>query len=337
MPSSTWRRRLISFPALGAISVVLWGGAPLLLAVALLWDLTGGRKLAATRTAVMLMLYTAADWVGIGAALVTRAVCAALGDPGGVRSLHWHRVIKREWNRALARAGFWVFAARLEVGGDACAEGTPFLVFLRHAGIADVLIAPIVFELPHPTWLRYAVKRELLWDPAFDLVGPKVRTVFIHRDSADGAGERARVAALIDHLEPDEGVLIYPEGTRFPPSKAAAVQARLRAPGDEQALAYAESLTHVLPPKLGGTLALLQRSPGHDVVFCAHSGLDRAYSVGAMLRGDLVGLVVRVQLWRIPFAEIPTDPAAQVDWMRAQWSRMDREVAALEARAGAAA
>jgi 1-acyl-sn-glycerol-3-phosphate acyltransferase len=335
--SPTWRRRLLTFPALGAITVALWGAAPLWVGAALLWDLTLGRKLAATRTTLMLLLYTLADWVGIAAALLTRAVGAVAGDPGGRRSLTWHRVIKREWNRALARVGFWLFGARLEVEGDRSATGTPFLVFLRHAGIADVLIAPIVFELPHPTFLRYAVKRELLWDPAFDLVGPQVRAVFVDRDSTDGAGERARVAQMIDGLEPDEGVLLYPEGTRFSTRKAEAIQAKLKASGDDDALTYARSLTRVLPPKLGGTLALLQRNPGHDVVFCAHTGLDRAYSVGGMLRGDLVGLVVRVKLWRVPFAEIPREPDAQAAWMRSQWARMDREVAALEARARGAA
>lgn len=337
MSSPAWRRRLISIPVLAAVTAVAWGGAPVWLVLALVWDLTFGRRLAATRTAIMVLVYTAADWIGIAAALVTRAVCATLGDPGGARALRWHRVIKREWNRALARTGFAVFGARLEIEGGAAATGTPFLVFLRHAGIADVLIAPMVFELTHPTWLRYAVKRELLWDPAFDLVGPQIRTAFIDRDSADGASERVRVAALIDGLEPDEGVLIYPEGTRFSAAKAASIQARLRESGDTEGLSYARSLKRVLPPKLGGTLALLQRNPRHDVVFCAHTGLDRAYSVASMLRGDLVGLVVRVRLWRVPFAEIPTDKVGQAAWMSAQWSRMDREVADLEARPQAAA
>ncbi len=335
--SPTWRRRLITFPALGAVTLALWGAAPLWVGLALLWDLTLGRKLAATRTTLMLLVYTLADWIGIVAALLTRLAGALLPDPGGHRWLGWHRVIKREWNRALARIGFRLFGARLEVEGDGCATGTPFLVFLRHAGIADVLLAPIVFELPHPTFLRYAVKRELLWDPAFDLVGPQVRAVFVDRDSADGAGERARVAQMIDGLEANEGVLLYPEGTRFSASKAASILARLESSGDREALEYARSLTRVLPPKLGGTLALLQRNPGHDVVFCAHTGLDHAYSVSGMLRGDLVGLVVRVRLWRVPFAEIPSEPVALAAWMRAQWTRMDREVAALEGRSPSAA
>lgn len=334
---STLRRRLLSFPILGAVTVALWGLAPVWVGAALGWDLTLGRKLAATRTVLLLLLYTAADWAGVVAALGARAGATLLGDPDGRRSLAWHREIKRRWIRVLSSGGFALFGARLVVERGDCAERPPYLVFLRHAGLADGLIAPLVFEIAHPVNLRFAVKRELLWDPAFDLVGPRVRTAFIDRDSPDGATERARVAALIDGLEPDEGVLIYPEGTRFSTSKAAALQDRLAASGDSAALAYARSLERVLPPKLGGPLSLLQRNPGHDVVFCAHTGLDRAYSVSHMLRGDLVGLQIRVRLWRVAFADIPATEATQAEWLRSQWGRMDREVAALERGPGSPA
>ncbi len=230
-----------------------------------------------------------------------------------------------------ASGGFALFGARLVMEASDLALRPPYLVFLRHAGIADGVIAPLVFELDRQANLRFAVKRELTWDPAFDLVGPEVRTLFVDWDGPDGETERARVAALIDALEPDEGVLLYPEGTRFSPEEAAAVRDRLAAAGDTEGLAYARTLERVLPPKVGGALALLDRNPGHDVVFCAHAGLARAYSFAGMLRGDLVGLAVRVRLWRVPFADVPTTREGRLTWLRAQWQRMDREVRALEA------
>jgi hypothetical protein len=68
---------------------------------------------------------------------------------------------------------------------------------------------------------------------------------------------------------------------------------------------------------------LLSRNPGADVVICAHTGLESASSFGDLWRGDLVGATVRVRLWRVPFAQLPTEPDAQMSWLFEQWQRVD--------------
>jgi hypothetical protein len=47
---------------------------------------------------------------------------------------------------------------------------------------------------------------------------------------------------------------------------------------------------------------------------------------GAWAHSDM-----RIRFWRVPFAEVPKDEAGARAFLFAQWDRMAREVAALEA------
>jgi hypothetical protein len=83
----------------------------------------------------------------------------------------------------------------------------------------------------------------------------------------------------------------------------------------------AEALLGVLAPRQAGVLALLEA--GTDVVVCAHVGLDGLSHVKRVWRGGLVGITVKVAFWRIRAAEIPAGEEARVDWLYAQWRRVD--------------
>jgi hypothetical protein len=52
---------------------------------------------------------------------------------------------------------------------------------------------------------------------------------------------------------------------------------------------------------------------------------------GAWAHSDM-----RIRFWRVPFAEVPKDEAGARAFLFAQWDRMAREVAALEAMQGRA-
>jgi hypothetical protein len=117
-------------------------------------------------------------------------------------------------------------------------------------------------------------------------------------------------------------VLIYPEGTRFTEHKRRLALEKLAA-GDPSALAAAERYRHVLPPRLGGPLALLDGHTPADVVFFAHCGLDGFAEIRDLWRGTLVGRTVRARLWRVPRAEIPAEPAARIAWLRDRWAELD--------------
>ena len=89
-------------------------------------------------------------------------------------------------------------------------------------------------------------------------------------------------------LDPQEGILIYPEGTRHTAGKLARAQEIIRERQPEVA-PLADRLHHVLPPRLGGPLALLEAARGTDVVFCGHVGLDGFEYISDIWAGGLVG------------------------------------------------
>ena len=57
-------------------------------------------------------------------------------------------------------------------------------------------------------------------------------------------------------------------------------------------------------------------------------GLDGLSHVKRVWRGGLVGVTVRVAFWRIAAGEIPAGEEARIDWLFAQWRRVDDWVCA---------
>jgi hypothetical protein len=56
----------------------------------------------------------------------------------------------------------------------------------------------------------------------------------------------------------------------------------------------------------------------------AHTGFEGAASFADFWNGALVGTSLRVRIWRVPAAEIPTERAARVQWLYDAWSEIDR-------------
>ena len=106
----------------------------------------------------------------------------------------------------------------------------------------------------------------------------------------------------------------------------------LDARGETPRLREAGALRHVLPPRRGGVLALLDAAPTADVVVLAHTGLEGAARLGDLWRGSLVGRTIEVAMWRVPRAEIPADAAGRGEWLERCWRRVDEWI---DRRAGA--
>ena len=236
-------------------------------------------------------------------------------------SAYW---IQLWWARNLFGAFRRIFRVAIDVEGDEVATPGPIVLLLRHASIADVLLPNVLVTRRHGLLLRYVLKRELLVDPSLDVAGNRMPNHFVDRDG-DTAAEVARVAALTEDLGPDDGVIIYPEGTRFTEAKQARVLERLRSRGSQLA-ARAARLRHVLPPRLGGPLVLLDA--GVDVVVMAHTGLEPLGRVKDAWRGDIVGSTVSVGMWRVPASEVPGDRVGRVRFLFEQWERVDAWIAA---------
>jgi 1-acyl-sn-glycerol-3-phosphate acyltransferase len=124
------------------------------------------------------------------------------------------------------------------------------------------------------------------------------------------------------NLGPRDGILIYPEGTRFSEAKRKRVLERFCQKGDAKMLEYARSLGFVLPPRTGGTVGLLEAAPEADVVICAHTGFEGAASLAALWKGALLHQVIRVQFRRIPRDQIPAGRDARVAWILEEWQKV---------------
>jgi len=316
------RRRLVTIPAY-VIAWSLWlAAAPVWLPAMLIVDAVHRSRGTALRCAAMLTAYLSYELVGmtVSAGLWAWRQLVAI-DAERWTDLHFR--LEAWWGTALFRAAVRCFGLRVEVEGDADLARGPYFLLLRHTSTADTLLASALVSRPHRLRLRYVLKQELLWDPCLDIVGNRIPNVFVDRFSDDSAEEIRRVRDLARGLGPRDGVLIYPEGTRFTEAKRARILERLRASGDAELCDYTRSLARVLPPRPGGTLALLEAAPDVDVVICSHTGFEGAASLGEIWRGALVHRKIRVQFRRVPRDRIPQGQDARTSWLREEWRRVD--------------
>ncbi|HSO74656.1 MAG TPA: hypothetical protein VLU47_07450, partial [Blastocatellia bacterium] len=135
-----------------------------------------------------------------------------------------------------------------------------------------------------------------------------------------------RVDELMKDLGPRDGVIIYPEATRFTEEKRERIIEELGRKGETYLWEKAVALRNVLPPRFGGPLNLLEHNDGADVVFCAHFGFDGVVDLRDFLQGSLVGRIVKVRFWRVPFASIPRTLEARAEWLLENWTRVDEWV-----------
>jgi 1-acyl-sn-glycerol-3-phosphate acyltransferase len=215
-----------------------------------------------------------------------------------------------------------LFGLRFEIEGlDQAAPG-PIVMMMRHASIIDNVLPDYTVTAAHGIGLRFVLKRELQIIPTIDIGGRWVPTVYVRRASTDPEGEITVLATLADDLGPGEGILIYPEGTRATAKKIARAQ-EVIAERQPEISPMANRLHNLLPPRLGGPLALLGRAKGVDVVFCGHVGFDGFQYISDIWAGGLVGRTIRVRFWRCPADSIPADEAARTRWLYEGWQRVD--------------
>jgi 1-acyl-sn-glycerol-3-phosphate acyltransferase len=242
------------------------------------------------------------------------------------------RVYRLRWSWAAGHIGGVrvLFGLKFEVEGLDDAAPAPVMVFIRHASIIDNMLPDTVLGRTHGIALRYVLKRELQMLPTIDIGGHMVPTNFVRRGSGDTAKELENLRLLAVDLDPEEGILIYPEGTRWTAAKLARAQEIVRERQPEVAV-YADRLVNLLPPRLGGPLALLEAAPELDVVFCGHVGLDGFEYISDIWRGGLVGTTVRIKFWREPAVSIPDDREGRIRWLYDNWQKMDDWIGAQSA------
>jgi 1-acyl-sn-glycerol-3-phosphate acyltransferase len=258
-----------------------------------------------------------------------RALLAIFGiwviTGGGRNSMLRRRLLyglRIRWARGHLGGIRVLFGLRFEVEGLEEAGPGPVTIMMRHASIIDNMLPDSLVAHRHGLGLRYVIKRELQMIPTIDIGGRWVPTNFVRRGSTDSAGEIERLRMLAHDLHEGEGILIYPEGTRFTPTKLLRAK-EIVAERQPEISPLAEKLRHLLPPRLGGPIALLNEAPEADVVFCGHVGFDGFQFISDIWAGRLVGSTIKVRFWRVPAAEIPRGADDQARWLYDHWQTMD--------------
>ena len=318
------RRRIMTVPTRYLGFVLLTVLFPVLLPAALVVDVVrkvaAGRPFMATRLLLMGWNYFAGEALCITLFGLTWLLTLGPRRAERLERSAWR--IQQFWTASLLRPLIALFGLNFTIEGADEAEPGPVLVFIRHVSIIDNLLPGVVVAGPHDLNLRYLIKRELRNDPGLDIGGDRLQNYFVRRGTGQEI-ERENVRRLSEGLGPKDGMLIFPEGTRFTPERRARAIEKL-AERDPALAASAERMRYVLPPKPGGVLAILEGAPDADVLLLAHAGFDGLRLISDMWHGDLVGRDITVRLFRIPRAEIPVDPDARVTWLFEAWERVDR-------------
>jgi 1-acyl-sn-glycerol-3-phosphate acyltransferase len=327
------RRRLFTITRDVGLLILLTLLAPILAGVALVVDalrwIATRRPFMGVRALAFLwvflaaemvgVLWLAAQWVGAGFGLRSRRMITAA----------WS--VQSWWAQTLFTTVERLFRLDVVVEDLAVVRPGPIIALFRHASIIDNLLPATLLSDQAGLQMRWIIKRELLTIPALDVAGKRLPNYFVDRSSQDPSVELSRIRALAEGLGEDEGVLIYPEGTRFTTAKRSRAIARLEDSAPELA-DRARTMRYVLPPRTGGVLALLDA--GTDVVVCAHEGLGGFASVADIWSGALMGRKVHVRFWRTPADEIPPGREDRIAWLYDQWQRADEWIASFKPAPG---
>ncbi|MFZ9889895.1 MAG: 1-acyl-sn-glycerol-3-phosphate acyltransferase, partial [Myxococcota bacterium] len=233
--------------------------------------------------------------------------------------------VQLRWAAALFTALQKLFRLSVHIEGSEALTHGPMVLLVRHASIIDTLLPTLFIARPHGYRLRFVLKEELLEDPCIDVAGLRLPNHFVRRGGERTTAELDAIHALARGLGPAEGVLLYPEGTRFSRHKQRAAITHIGR--DQPELApLASRLRRVLPPKIAGTSAALDGAPDADLVILAHSGLEGFSTVQDIWSGALLGKTIRLRLWRIPRHEVPAEKERRTALLYEQWYRVDEFV-----------
>jgi 1-acyl-sn-glycerol-3-phosphate acyltransferase len=317
-----WRRvRGITVEVVAFVLVTLL--SPVLLAGGLAVDVTlwlrRRKPWMAVRLVAMLWWFLVGELYGL---LGLLGMWVLSGGRDGARRRDQVYRLKRRWLRSHLAGIRRLFNLRFEVEGLALAGPGPVLIMIRHASIIDNTLPDAIVGHAHGLGFRFIIKRELQMLPTIDIGGRWVPTLFVRRASGDTAAELERMRALTVNLSAQDGLLIYPEGTRWTTEKLARAN-EIIAERQPEIAPLAARLHNVLPPRLGGTLELLESARQADVVIFGHVGLDGFEYISDIWSGGLVGTTVRLKFWRFPAAEVPSDRDELIAWLYDRWQELD--------------
>jgi 1-acyl-sn-glycerol-3-phosphate acyltransferase len=321
-----WVRRVVITPIAWVIIVGLVALMPVALVIALLASPFGSGRLRAPRVLWMATVYLAMEAVALVVLLglwIGSGFGWRLGGPGFQRV---HYVLTGLYLRILYGTAQWTLRVRVAVIGtdpDIAAPGKPELVFCRHAGPGDsfLLIHALVNWFDREP--RIVLKDTLQWDPVIDVMLNRLPSRFIklHRT---GVAAEDEIAALATGLDDNDALVLFPEGGNFTPDRRLKAIDRLHRLGLHAMAERAERMRNVLAPKPGGTLAALDAAPGAEVIWVAHTGVDRMLTVADVWRELPLETTITMRWWSVDAAEVPKGREERVEWLFDWWARIDQ-------------
>jgi 1-acyl-sn-glycerol-3-phosphate acyltransferase len=315
---------LFAFVLVTALSPVLLIAA--IVVDAALW-LRRRKPWMAVRLAAMLWWFLVGELYGLVGLLWIRVTS---GGRDSRRRRARVYALKRSWLASHLAGIRRLFGLRFEIEGLELAGPGPALVLIRHASIIDNTLPDVIIGRAHGIGFRFVIKRELQMLPTIDIGGRWVPTLFVRRASADQAAELQRMELLTEQLGSSDALLLYPEGTRCTAKKLARAKAIIAERQPELA-ELAAGLKHLLPPRLGGALTLLEHAPNADVVIFGHVGLDGFEYISDIWGGGLIGSTVTLKFWRFPASEIPDGRDERIAWLYERWQVLDDWIGAMQA------
>lgn len=241
-----------------------------------------------------------------------------------------HSVLLARALTVLAKASRSMLGYRVVV--DACPlppAGTPLLVLSRHAGPGDSFTLVNLLLKTFGRRPKVVLKAALQWDPGIDLLLNRLDAYFLPSGTGAGDDKIDAVRHLAGSLEPDEALLIFPEGGNWTPKRHERAVRWLRSQGELKRAAEAEKQEFVLPPRPGGVVATLGARPDLDVVVIAHAGLDELVTPVDIWDAIPVNhQPMVIHWWVAAAADVPRDEAGILAWVDDTWSDIDHWIEA---------
>ena len=296
------------------------------------------RRSRALRVAVLALTWSAGETAGL---TVLLCLWIASGFGGRLRSEPYqarHYGLMRWFLDLVYRAAQRACGLKVGVTGpdDAPgADGRPVIVVCRHAGPGDSLLLVHHLLTVCGRRPRVVMKAALQLDPVVDIAANRVPNAFLRQATRTGRGHATtQIRRLAAGLAAGDALVIFPEGGNWTPLRWQRAIERLRRRGQGELAARVEAMPNVLPPRPAGTFAALAACPGADVIFVAHTGLDRLVSVRDVWRSLLTDVEVHARWWRVPSAAVPRAAGhdAQITWLYDWWEHVDAWITAERAR-----
>ncbi|MFN0186344.1 MAG: acyltransferase [Aquabacterium sp.] len=272
----------------------------------------------------------------------TLTLSLALLPPALLKRLLPMPAVVRGCDRALmALAGAWVGINNVWIGGsrqtrwdveglDGLSPQAWYLVACNHLSAVDIFVLQRVC-LGRIPFLKFFLKRELIWVPVIGMAWWALDFPFMRRGKAQGDVKRdlaAARAACEKFRHVPTSVMNFVEGTRATPEKRAADRSPYR---------------HLLKPKVGG-LSVVLSTMGEQ--FDALLDVTLVYPEGTptfvdLLCGRMGRVVVRVQPRQIPPDLLGMDPATDRArlvrlgrWVEQMWREKDALIESIQQSAG---